>query len=132
MVKWVLILTISMMLSSKGNNFHNMLSSIRINWKPFFSKINIWGFCFMGCFDALYNNKSLQKIISNHSMFGLFILVCYGLCNFNLYGCHFDYLCDLFSWFYFVLLLWIKRYHVISCYIKLYLNLMSSDLYNFN
>jgi hypothetical protein len=74
----------------------------------------------MGCFDALYNNKSLQKLISNHSMFGLSILVCSGLCNFNLYGCYFDYLCDLFSRFYFVLFCASFMNKKVSCYFMLY------------
>ena len=60
------------------------------------------GFCFMGCFDATYNYKLLEKLISNHSMFELSILFFFELCNFDSHGCHFDFLRGLFLYIYFV------------------------------
>jgi hypothetical protein len=68
----------------------------------------------MGFFYALYDYKSLEKLISNHSMIELSILFSIRIYNYNSYGYHFDV---FFRWlifmalllFYLVLLLWIKK-----------------------
>ena len=60
-------------------------------FKTICAKTNM-GFCFIGSFDATYDYKLLEKLIYNHSIFGLSILFFFKLCNFNSRRCHFDFL----------------------------------------